>query len=122
MKSYKLCESEKNFADIIWERAPIGSGELVRLCEKQFGWKKSTTYTVLKKLCERGLFKNENAVVTELIGREKYYAGKAEQFVEDSFSSSLPLFLTAFLEGKKLAPNEAREIKKLIENYEGEKV
>lgn len=119
MNAYKLCESEKNFANIIWEQEPIGSGELVRICGERFDWKKSTTYTVLKKLCERGLFCNENATVTAVVKKEDFDAQRAERFIEDSFDSSLPMFLTAFLAGRKLSPREAREIKELIENYEG---
>ncbi len=93
------------------------SPELVKLCEKEFDWKKSTTYTVLKKLCDRGIFQNENAVVTSLISREEFYGYKSRQFVEDSFEGSIPKFLAAFMGGKKLTRQQAEEIKQLIDGY-----
>mgnify|MGYP000942768265 CR=1 FL=1 len=85
MKEYKLAESEEKFADIIWQNEPIGSGDLVRLCEKEMNWKKSTTYTVLKKLCEKDIFQNQNAVVSSLISKDEYYAKQSIRFVEDTF-------------------------------------
>jgi BlaI family penicillinase repressor len=85
MKEYKLTESEEKFAELIWQNEPMGSGDLVKLCEKEMNWKKSTTYTVLKKLCEKGIFQNENAVVSSLITRDEYYAKQSIRFVEDTF-------------------------------------
>ncbi len=117
MKEYKLAKLEAHFADLIWEKEPILSPELVKLCEKEFDWKKSTTYTVLKKLCDRGIFQNENAVVTSLISREEFYGYKSRQFVEDSFEGSIPKFLAAFMGGKKLTRQQAEEIKQLIDGY-----
>lgn len=117
MKEYKLAKLEARFADLIWEKEPILSPELVKLCEKEFDWKKSTTYTVLKKLCDRGIFQNENAVVTSLISREEFYGYKSRQFVEDSFEGSIPKFLAAFMGGKKLTRQQAEEIKQLIDGY-----
>lgn len=117
MKEYRLAESEARFAEIIWQEEPIGSTELVKVCEKKLGWKKSTTYTVLKKLCERGIFQNENAVVMSRLSREEFYGGKSRQFVEETFGGSLPRFLTAFIGKKKLTDAEIEEMKTLIESY-----
>ena len=117
MKEYKLTESEEKFADIVWQNAPIGSGDLVKICEKEMEWKKSTTYTVLKKLCEKGIFRNENAVVSSLLTKDEYYARQSIRFVEDTFGGSLPRFLTAFINGKKLGKHQAEELKKLIDEH-----
>lgn len=117
MKEYKLTESEEKFAELIWKNEPIGSGDLVKLCEKEMNWRKSTTYTVLKKLCEKGIFKNENAVVISLITRDEYYAKQSISFVEDTFGGSLPKFLTAFIGGGKLDKHQAEELKKLIDEH-----
>lgn len=120
MPEYKLAEMESHFADLIWETEPINSTALVRLCAEKFGWKKSTTYTVLKKLCDRGIFQNKNATVTALLSREEFYSRKSRLFVEDSFGGSLPRFLTAFIGKKKLSNEQIEEIKSLIENYREE--
>ena len=117
MKRYKLAESEERFAELIWQNEPIGSGDLVKLSEKEMNWKKSTTYTVLKKLCEKGIFKNENAVVTSLISRDEYYAKQSIWFVDDTFGGSLPKFLTAFISGKRLSRQQAEELKRLIDEH-----
>jgi len=118
MSDYKLTQSEAKFADLIWEHEPLGSGELVKLCEKELGWKKSTTYTVLKKLCEKGIFRNENAVVSSLVTKDEYYAKQSVRFVEDTFGGSLPKFLTAFIGGRKLSKHQAEELKRLIDEHE----
>lgn len=117
MKEYKLAEIEARFADLIWREEPISSPELVKLCEKEFNWKKSTTYTVLKKLCDRGIFRNDKAVVTSLISKEEFNSYKSRKFVEDSFGGSIPGFLTAFMGGKKLTEEQAAEIKELIDGF-----
>ncbi|NLY42416.1 MAG: BlaI/MecI/CopY family transcriptional regulator [Clostridiaceae bacterium] len=117
MKEYKLTESEEKFAQLIWENEPIGSGDLVKLCEKEMNWKKSTTYTVLKKLCEKGIFQNKDAVVSSKITREQYYARQSIRFVEDTFGGSLPKFLTAFISGRKLSRHQAEELKRLIDEH-----
>ncbi len=117
MSTDKLARGEAKFADLIWRYEPIGSGELVKLCESEIGWKKSTTYTVLKKLCDKGLFQNENAVVSSRIKRAEYFAGQSRRFVEDTFGGSLPKFLTAFIGGKKLTDRQAEELKKLIDRH-----
>ncbi|ANY70120.1 BlaI/MecI/CopY family transcriptional regulator [Paenibacillus sp. BIHB 4019] len=121
MKSYKLTESEIKFTDLIWKNEPITSGDLVKRCQEEMNWKKSTTYTVLKKLCEKGLLQNENSVVSALITRDEYYANQSLRFVEDTYGGSLPKFLTAFMGGKKLNNRQAEELKKLIDEHkEGE--
>jgi BlaI family penicillinase repressor len=117
MKYYKLAETEEKFAELIWQNEPIGSGNLVKLSEKEMNWKKSTTYTVLKKLCEKGIFQNENAVVSSLITRDEYYANQSIRFVEDTFGGSLPKFLTSFISGKKLSNHQAEELKRLIDEH-----
>lgn len=120
MKKIQLAEGELRFAELIWEREPLSSGDLVKLCGEAFGWKKSTTYTVLKKLCERGVFQNEDACVTSLISRDEYFSMQSEQFVEDAFGGSLPSFLTAFMGRKKLSGRQAEELKQLIDSYKEE--
>ena len=117
MKQYILAETEEKFAELIWQNEPIGSGELVKLCETEMNWKKSTTYTVLKKLCEKGFFQNENAVVSSLITKDEYYSKQSIRFVEDTFGGSLPKFLTAFISGKKLSKHQAEELKRLIDEH-----
>lgn len=117
MEELRLCNSDYRFMMIVWDHAPVGSGELVRLCQEQLGWKKSTTYTEIKRLCEKGLLKNEKAVVEPLVTREAVQAQESDAFVERTFSGSLPGFLTAFLGGKKLSDKEAEELKELIDNY-----
>ena len=117
---FELGEVQAAFADIIWANEPIGSGELVKICEKKLKWKKPTTYTVLRKLCEKGLFRNENGVVTSVISREAYNASKSEKFIEDTFNGSLPAFIAAFMSNKKISSKEADEIQKLINDYKKE--
>lgn len=117
MDVYKLTETEEKFAEIVWNNEPIGSGDLVNLCAKEMGWKKSTTYTVLKKLCEKGIFQNKNAVVTSLLSKDQYYSKQSIRFVEDNFGGSLPKFLTAFISGRKLSKKQAEEIKRVIDEH-----
>ncbi len=117
MVDIELGEVQAAFADIIWAHEPVGSGELVKICEKELGWKKPTTYTVLRKLCEKGLFKNEGGLVTALVSRERFNAIKSERFVEDTFDGSLPAFLAAFMSGRKISAEEAAEIRKMIDEY-----
>ena len=117
MKYYKLAETEEKFAELIWQNEPIGSGDLVKLSEKEMNWKKSTTYTVLKKLCEKGIFQNEEAVVSSLMTRDEYYARQSIRFVEDTFGGSLPKFLTAFISGRRLSKQQAEELKRLIDEH-----
>lgn len=112
----KLGAMEMKFAELIWRNAPIGSGELVKLCEKELSWKKSTTYTMLRRLCQRGIFKNEESIVTAVISREEFDAMESTEFVEEKFNGSLPRFLTAFTAQKKLSDAEIDALQKLIDN------
>ena len=118
MKDLRLGEIEARFAEIIWKNEPLSSAELAVFGEKELGWKKTTCYTVLKRLCEKGIFQNSNGKVTSLIKKEEYFALKSEKFVEESFGGSLPAFLTAFTNGKPLSQEEIKEIKKIISEYE----
>ncbi|MBQ7324954.1 MAG: BlaI/MecI/CopY family transcriptional regulator [Clostridia bacterium] len=120
MEEYKLGAVETRFAEIIWAREPLSSGELVKLCEEQLDWKKSTTYTVLKKLCERGIFQHEGGRVTSLVSKEDYFAGQSRQFVEETFDGSLPAFIAAFTRRSSLSPEEAEEIRRLIDQMKEE--
>ncbi len=115
MSDKKLGAIEARFADMIWENEPIGSGDLVAMCAGTLNWKKSTTYTVLRRLCERGIFQNREGVVTSLISRQDYYAIQSEQFIEETFSGSLPGFLASFTTRKKLSQQEIEELERLIE-------
>ena len=119
MSEYKLGAVEARFADMIWTQAPVSSGELAKLAQQELTWKKSTTYTVLKRLCERGLFQNEGGTVTALVSREDFYALQSEKFVEETFDGSLPAFLAAFGSRKKLSDKEIDELEKLIEKMRG---
>lgn len=116
----KLGIVEARFADIIWSNAPITTKELVKLCEKELNWKRTTTYTVLKKLCERKIFATENSIVNTLISKENFYAIQSEKFVEDTFNGSLPAFVAAFTSRKKLSEKEITEIKQMIKDFEEE--
>lgn len=120
MTDYKLCDSELKFADIVWENEPINSGELVKLCESNFSWKKSTTYTVLKKLCEKGILMNENSIVSSIISKEQFFQLKSEKLIEDNFGGSLPKFISAFISSKKLSKKQILEIQAIIDNYKEE--
>lgn len=122
MEELKLGTVESKFADIIWENEPISSGQLVKLCGQQLDWKKSTTYTMLKRLCERGLFQNEKGMVSALMTKEEFEAAQSEKIIEESFDGSLPAFIAAFTSRKKLSPDDVNEIQKMIDSYrvEGE--
>ena len=117
MQDIKLGLVEARFADIIWANEPLSSGELVKKCAEELDWKKSTTYTVLKKLCERGIFQNRDGEVTSLISKQEYCAMQSEQFVEEIFGGSLPAFLAAFGKRKKLSEKELAELRKMIDSY-----
>ena len=119
MSNTSMGAIESRFADLIWANEPIGSGQLVKLCEQELTWKKSTTYTVLRRLCERGLFQNTDGLVTSLVSREEYYAMQSEQFVEDTFQGSLPGFLAAFTRRKKLSEQEINALQQLIDSHRG---
>ena len=113
----ELGEIQAEFAEIIWKNEPVTSRELVAICEKELNWKKSTTYTVLRKLCEKGLFKNENGTVTSVVSKEQFNASKSEKFVEDTFGGSLPAFIAAFTSRKKLTKSELDQIQKMIDEH-----
>ena len=117
MEEYKLGIVESKFAHIIWNNEPLTSRELVLLCQEQLDWKKSTTYTVLKKLCEKGLFQNQDGTVTSLITKEEYCARQSERFVEETFDGSLPAFLAAFTHRKNLSPTEIAQIRAMIDGF-----
>ncbi len=118
MDPYKLGEMEQKFADLIWQHAPIRSRELTVLCAQAFGWKRTTTYTMLKRLCERRLFVNDKGTVSVRMTKEEFQAAQGEQFVSETFGGSLPRFLAAFTTRRKLSSQEIQEIKKLICEYE----
>lgn len=119
MAEYRLGVIEARFADLIWSNEPIASGDLVKLCEKELDWKKSTTYTVLRRLCERGIFQNRDGTVISLVTKKEFYAAQSEQFVEETFEGSLPQFVAAFTSRKKLSDKEIAQIQKLIEDNRG---
>lgn len=116
--TYKLGEVESRFADIVWENAPLSSRELVDLCAEKLNWKKSTTYTVLKKLCVRGFFENVNCTVRVVTTKAEYEAMQSEQFVDETFQGSLPAFVAAFTTRKSLSKDEIDEIRRMIDETE----
>lgn len=120
MEVYKLGEMEEKFAELIWAKEPVGSGELVKLCEEAFGWKKSTTYTMLKRLCQRKIFENNGGTVSARMKREEFHAMQGEELIDRSFGGSLPQFLAAFTRRKKLRTEEIEELQKLIDEYREE--
>ncbi len=120
MSDLKLGAVESRFAEIIWQNEPIASGKLVKLCEKELNWKKPTTYTVLRKLCEKGIFQNENGIVASKIKKDEFNAIQSEQFINEAFEGSLPSFLAAFSKRKSLSKKDIEEIEKMINSYKGE--
>ena len=120
MQEIELGAAQERFADIVWANEPVGSGELVKLCEKELGWKKPTTYTVLRKLCEKKLLANTDGTVTSLVSREEFYSTKSKQIVADSFKGSLPAFVAAFITRNGLTAEEADEIQRMIDEYKKE--
>ena len=120
MSDYKLGAVEARFADIVWEHEPLPSGELVKLCETALQWKKPTTYTVLRKLCTRGIFQNENGIVSAVLTREEFYSRQSHEFVEESFDGSLPAFFAAFTAGKTLSPEDVEKLQAMINRYKEE--
>lgn len=120
MVTYVMTQAENELAQIIWEQEPLPSGKLVGLAAERLGWKKSTTYTVLRKICENGIFQNEGAMVTSRMSREEYARRKGENYLEENYNGSLPGFVAAFLKHKKLNRKEIEELEKLIEDYKEE--
>lgn len=120
MPDTRLGAVEARFADIVWNNAPMSTRELVEICGTELSWKRTTTYTVLKKLCERGLFETKDSTVTVLVGRDEYYAMQSEKFVEETFAGSLPAFVAAFGSRKKLTAEEAAELRRMIDAFSEE--
>ena len=112
---YKLAEGEYRFAEVVWKHEPVNSTQLVKLCENALGWKKATTYTVLRKLCERGILQNDAAIVTALVKQEQVLRYETEALLERSFDNSLPMFVAAFLQDRRLSAREAEELKRMID-------
>lgn len=115
--SFKLCDSDFYFMKVVWEVEPVNSGKLVQLCSEKLGWKKSTTYTMIKKMSQKGFLKNENATVTSLISKQEVEKQESDYFVERTFEGSLPGFLAAFMKGRTISEQEAEELKQMIESY-----
>lgn len=120
MDEARLGPVEARFADLIWQNAPLSSGELVKLCAEKLEWKKSTTYTVLKKLCDRGIFQNQGGTVTALISRQEFYARQSQRFVAENFDGSLPAFLAAFASGGKLTNQDLEDIRRMLNRFDKE--
>ena len=114
MAVYKLGAVEARFAELIWENEPLPSNRLTKLAEQELGWKKSTTYTILKRLCERGLFQNEGGQVSSLVSREEFQAAQSEQFVEEAFGGSLPAFVAAFGSRRRLTDSGPDQLGRLV--------
>lgn len=122
MSEYQMGVIEARFADIIWGNEPIASAELAKRSEELLKWKKSTTYTVLKRLCDKGIFQNNNGTVTSLISKQEFYSARSERFVEETFDGSLPAFLTAFTARRNLSPEDVAHLRRMVASYEeGEK-
>lgn len=119
MNDLHLGAVESRFADIVWAHQPLSTGTLVKLCEQELRWKKTTTYTVLGRLCDKGLFAKSEGTVTALMSRETFYARQSEQFVEENFGGSLPAFLAAFTTAKELSAEDMAELRRLIDAYKG---
>lgn len=117
MEDLKLCESDYRFMLVVWESEPVASGRLVTLCAEKLGWKKPTTYTVLRKMCEKGLLENKSTIVSAIVHKKQVQAFESKCFVERAFEGSLPQFLTSFLGGKTISEKEANELKHLINTH-----
>lgn len=117
MDTPKIFESEYRFCLILWDHEPVSSGELVKLCREQLEWKSSTTYTVIKRLSDRGVLKNENSLVTSLVSREQIQAAEADELVEKKFAGSLPAFVAAFARNRRISDAEIDEVQRLINQY-----
>ena len=118
MSEMQLGMVESQFADIIWKNEPITSSNLVKICEKELEWKKSTTFTVLRRLCQKGIFQNVDGTVTSLISKDEFYSMQSERFVEETFQGSLPAFLAAFTARKNLTPEEVATLRRMVDEYE----
>lgn len=117
MKEYKLTDTEARFAEIIWTNNPIQSGELVKICEHELNWKKSTTYTMLKRLEKKGVFENKNSIVFSLISKDDFHSEQSKHFVNETYNGSLPNFVAAFAKNEKLSSEEILSLQKLIDDH-----
>ena len=120
MSEYKMGMVESQFAELIWDNEPISTKQLIILSEKKFNWKRTTTYTVLKRLCERGIFNTENSIVTSIVSKNDFYAIQSENFIDETFKGSLPAFLNAFSSRKSLTKDEINVIQNIINKYKEE--
>lgn len=120
VRDMEIGEVQERFANLVWDHEPIPSGQLVKLCEQELNWKKPTTYTVLRKLCEKGLFRNEDGLVSAVLTREQFASRRSEQFVDNAFHGSLPAFVAAFTAQKGLSAQEAEEIQQMIDKFRTE--
>ena len=118
METPKIFESEYRFCLILWEHEPVSSGKLVQLAKEQLGWSKATTYTVIRRLAQRGILKNENTIVTALVSKEEAQKSRLEEMVEETFEGSMPAFIAAFSKGKRLSREEVELLRQLIDSYE----
>lgn len=117
MKQFELGEKEEKFANLIWENEPIKSGELAKLSESKLSWKRTTTYTMLKRLCDRNIFENKNGIVVSLMSKDNFYGQQGTEYINKTFGGSLPKFLVAFTKQNKLSNKEISELQKIIDEY-----
>ena len=120
MEQYKLGEMEKRLADLIWANAPLTSKKLTELCAEAFGWKRTTTYTMLKRLCDRGIFANENGTIVVLMAKEDFTLAQSQNFINETFDGSLPMFLTLFSKNKAMKKEDIERLQQLIDSYRGD--
>ena len=117
MEQYRLGEMEKRLADIIWANSPVSTRKLTELCEAEFGWKRTTTYTMLKRLCDRGLFENRNGTVEIITSKDDFTLAQSQNFINETFDGSLPMFLTLFSKNKKLNKEDIDQLQRLIDQF-----
>lgn len=122
MSSIKMTAAESRFADIIWENEPVASGELTKICERELTWKRTTTYTVMRKLCDKGIFRNDGGTVTSVMSKDGYYSLKGADIIDEAYGGSLPAFIAAFTKRKALTEKEIAEIRLLIDNAKEDKI
>ena len=120
MEIYKLGEMEKRLADLIWANAPMTSKKLVELCADAFDWKRTTTYTMLKRLCDRGIFSNVNGTIIVLMAKEDFTLAQSQNFINETFDGSLPMFLTLFSKNKTMKKEDIDRLQQLIDSYRGD--
>lgn len=118
METPKIFESEYRFACIVWDKEPVSMKELIKLCSEELEWKRTTTYTVVKRLCERGILKNEEGVVSSIYTKEQIQYSESRQFLDKTFEGSLPGFMAAFLKGKKVSEKEIEELRRMLDEFE----